>query len=145
MIDRREIEKIFYGMKAVMQGWFPTWHYLQVPLTSTSWDGDSYSTTAKTLIDLSAVFGVPAGVKAVLFRTAIRDSASSTADCILYLSPESQNDRGPAVDTTRITNDVYVRGMLTVPCDANGDVYYQVVASGASTMDVVLQIWGYFY
>jgi hypothetical protein len=34
--------------------------------------------------------------------------------------------------------------MFIVPCDANGDVYYQIVASGTDTLDAILQIWGYF-
>ena len=31
-----------------------------------------------------------------------------------------------------------------VPCDANGDIYYQIAASGTGTMDVNIQIWGYW-
>lgn len=119
------------------------WRYLTSPLTSTSFDGDSFSSTAKLSIDLSAVFGVPAGVKAVYIKTAIRDSGSASNDCILYLSPENAGNTGPAVDTGRIANDVYVRDTLVVPCDANGDIYYQVVASGAGTMDIILQVWGF--
>ena len=144
MIDRREIEKIFYGMKAVMQGWFPTWHYLQVPLTSTSWDGDSYSTTAKTLIDLSAVFGVPAGVKAVLLFVWVRDSGSATNDTYLILGPTNSNLVGMAIDPHAV-NDRIHRATIVVPCDANGDIYYQIGASGAGTFDVFMQVWGYFY
>ena len=143
MIDRREIEKIFYGMKAVMQGWFPTWHYLQVPLTSTSWDGDSYSTTAKTLIDLSAVFGVPAGVKAVLLFVWVRDSGSATNDTYLILGPTNSNLVGMAIDPHAV-NDRIRRATIIVPCDANGDIYYQIGASGAGTFDVFIQIWGYY-
>ena len=45
--------------------------FLTTPLTSTAWDEDSYSTTAKTLIDLSEVFGVPAGVKAVMVKISL--------------------------------------------------------------------------
>ena len=52
------------------------WVYLTTPLTSTSWDGDARSTEAATLLDLSSVFSVPAGVKAVLVRLACRDSAA---------------------------------------------------------------------
>ena len=144
MIDRREIEKIFYGMKAVMQGWFPTWHYLQVPLTSTSWDGDSYSTTAKTLIDLSVVFGVPAGVKAVLLFVWVRDSGSATNDTYLILGPTNSNLVGMAIDPHAV-NDRIRRATIIVPCDANGDIYYQIGASGAGTFDVFMQVWGYFY
>lgn len=29
-------------------------------------------------------------------------------------------------------------------CDANGDIYYQLTASGSGTMDIYLEIWGYW-
>mgnify|MGYP000852025746 CR=1 FL=1 len=119
------------------------WHFLTTPLTSTSWDGDSYSTTAKTLIDLSEVFGVPAGIKAVLVWVAVRDSASQTTDCYFRLSPVSTGDAGMGVNCDYV-NDRYGRHLLIVPCDANGDIYYQIAASGTGTMDVFLQIWGYW-
>jgi hypothetical protein len=111
------------------------------PWTSGSWDGDAYSTTGKTLIDLSAVFGVPAGVKAVLVRYAIRDSNASNVDCNLILSPNATDSSGPAVDCNP-WNDRWTRGTMIVPCDANGDIYYQINASGAGTFDASLQIWG---
>ena len=118
---------------------------LTTPLTSTSWDGDARSTTAKTLIDLSAVFGVPAGVKAILVRMAARDSGSY-ANAGLYISLSPTNAAGgPAIlRPAGIVNDVYTDGMFIVPCDANGDIYYQIVASGAGTLDGILQVWGYW-
>jgi len=122
------------------------WHFLTTPLTSTSWDGDSYSTTAKkTLIDLSEVFGVPAGVKAVMVRMAARDSGSSAGYCQLGLSPNSTAG-SVAVQAylQGVANDAYVSVNGVVPCDANGDVYYQVVASGTDTLDAVIEIWGYY-
>ena len=33
---------------------------------------------------------------------------------------------------------------MVVPCDANGDVYYLIAASGANTAAISLQIWGYW-
>ena len=117
--------------------------FLTTPKTSTSWDGDAYSTTAKTKIDLSEVFGVPAGIKAVLVWVAVRDSASQTTDCYLRLSPVSTGDAGMGVNCDYV-NDRYGRHLLIVPCDANGDIYYQIAASGTGTMDVFLQIWGYW-
>jgi len=116
---------------------------LTTPLTSTAWDGDAFSTAAKTLIDLSEVFGVPAGVKAVLVWVAVRDSASQTTDCYLRLSPVSTGDAGMGVNCDYV-NDRYGRHLLIVPCDANGDIYYQIAASGTGTMDVHLRIWGYW-
>lgn len=118
--------------------------FLTTPLTSTAWDGDSFSTTSKTLIDLSAVFSAPAGIKAVMVNTIINDSASSNTACVLILSPNSTNYSGIANRVTGLPNDYYSEKTMVVPCDANGDVYYQIVASGTGTMDVTIQIWGYW-
>jgi hypothetical protein len=116
---------------------------LTAALTSDTWDGDGYSTTGKTLIDLSAVFGAPAGIKAVLFRGAIRDSDAADGDYTLVLSPEAGGGTGISVNCIPVY-DRYNRFEMVVPCNADGDVYYQIVASGAGTMDVILQIWGYW-
>lgn len=132
----------FSSANAVWQGWT----MLTSPLTSTSWDGDSFSTTAKTLIDLSAVFSVPAGVLAIVCRAAVRDSASAaTADLFLLLSPESAaNSYAVAYSPSGQPNDSWLRaGGQICPCDSNGDIYYQIAASGAGTFDVNFQIWGY--
>lgn len=119
------------------------WVYLQSPLTSTSWDGDAYSTTAKTLIDLSATFGVPAGVKAILASVLLRDAASAAGDYSLILSPTNVNSQGFYVACGGVANDKYAGGFGAIPCDSNGDIYYQITASGVGTMDIYLQIWGY--
>lgn len=119
-------------------------HPLTSPLTSTSFDGDSFSTTAKTLIDLSTAFSAPAGVKAVLVTLQVRDSGSTTADTVLILGPTNTANAGMITVADRSGNDRLNRATIVVPCDANGDIYYQVVASGASTFDVFMQIWGYW-
>ena len=117
---------------------------LTTPLTSTSWDGDSFSTTAKTKIDLSAVFGVPAGVKAVLVKVALRDSGSAAASCLFQLSGISSGTNYSLTAPASPINDRFAYYSGIVPCDANGDVYYQINASGSATMDVYLEIWGYW-
>lgn len=118
--------------------------FLTTPLTSTAWDGDAYSTTSKTKIDLSSVFSVPAGVKAVLVTTAIRDSGSAAGDCTFTLSPNDGSLNGPKIGCSGLANDAFTYSTFIVPCDSNGDIYYQIVASGSGTMDVYLQIWGYW-
>jgi hypothetical protein len=122
------------------------WYFLTTRLTSTAWDGDSFSTTAKTLIDLSAVFGVPAGVKAVLAGVSIRDSgsAASTGGCYLILSPVNTTLVGVYTYCAGLTNDAFTHHNIIVPCDANGDIYYQINASGSGTMDAYIEIWGYW-
>jgi len=116
---------------------------LRAPLTSTDWDGDSYGTVAKTKIDLSAVFSVPASARAVLVHVEVNDSGSAAADKYIILSPNNTAGQGLAVSCGEV-NDRIGRGCLTVPCDASGDIYYQTVASGAGNMDITLEIWGYY-
>lgn len=118
--------------------------FLTTALTSTSWDGDAYSTTAPTLIDLSAVFGVPAGVKAILATIGCNDSAAwGTADLYVALNPSnSATQRVLRVHT--FGGDILNGGTGVVPCDSNGDVYYSISASGAGTMDIIIRIWGYW-
>ena len=115
------------------------------PLTSVSWDGDAYSTTAKTLIDLSVVFGTPANIKAVSARIACRDSASvATNNLCVLISPNATDGASPVIARpSGLVNDYFAEAEGICPCDANGDIYYQIAASGASTMDIYMQIWGY--
>lgn len=124
----------------------PRYVPLTTRLTSTSWDGDSYSTTAKTLIDLSAVFSVPAFVKAIDVGVSIRDSASAaaTSTCYLILAPVNTNLIGRYIYCAGLANDAWTHGGFIVPCDSNGDVYVQINASGASTLDVYIEIHGYW-
>ena len=119
------------------------WVYLTTPLTSTSWDGDARSTTAKTLIDLSAVFAVPAGVRAVLVYVSLKDSGSAGTDCYLVLAPNDTANQGMFFNADRSGDDRNYRGNGVIPCDANGDIYFQVAASGAATCDVRIEVWGY--
>jgi hypothetical protein len=119
--------------------------FLETALTSATWDGDSYSTAAKTLIDLSAEFGVPAGVKAVKVRLWARDSGSLANNVYFAISPNDTS--GSFVEALRlwgVSDDLYREICLDCPCDANGDIYYQCAASGAGTLDVNIQIWGYY-
>lgn len=115
------------------------------PLTSTSWDGDAHSTTAKTSIDLSAVFAVPAGIRAALIRLTARDSGSAAGSNIFFMVGNNNDANvGPLwVWLDGVTNDKYRDAYGMVPCDANGDIYYQIGASGASTLDAHIQIFGY--
>ena len=123
-------------------GWVGT---AGAPLTSGSFDGDAFSDTAKTKIDLSAVFGCPANIKAVAATVSCRDSGSAaTSGLFVILSPNNTaSSGGLACRPSGITNDYVVTASAVVPCDSSGDIYYQVEASGSSTMDVWIEIWGY--
>jgi len=118
---------------------------LNSPLTSTDWDGDAYSTTAKTLIDLSVSFGAPPGIRAVDMNVWIKDSASEGINLIgVILSPNNTANSGRIFSCGGMPKTFYSYETGIVPCDANGDIYYQAISSGAGTLVVWLQIWGYW-
>ncbi len=117
---------------------------LATALTSTSFNGNSFSDTAKTKIDLSAVFGAPAGIKAVAMYVECRDSGSAAGDCFVALGPTNTAYAGVVVSPAGKANDMPARDFVIVSCDSNGDIYYQIEATGASTFDLWLRVWGYF-
>jgi hypothetical protein len=120
---------------------------LTVPLTSISFDGDAFSDVGTpTLIDLSAAFGAPAGIKAALLRVQARDSASATVSGLHFSVLPSTNADAWCVSArpSPAANDTWVSDTGICPCDTNGDIYYICDASGTGTLDVVIIILGYW-
>jgi len=148
MIERlqTEIKGLWAAIEALRAMPLPKFVPLTTPLTSTSWDGDAYSTTAKTLIDLSAVFGAPAGIKAIAVRITARDSGSASGSGLFFmLAPNNvANQSALTVRLDGVPNDGLRDDSGVCPCDANGDIYYQIQASGAGTLDAFIVIWGYW-
>jgi hypothetical protein len=85
-------------------------------------------------IDLSAVFGVPAGVKGVEIRISASDSA---ADAFGSLQ-SADGEQVSTIARTQTANQ-YNDGSGSAPCDANGDVCFRCNLSPA----IFLQIHGY--
>ena len=137
---RREVERL--NVIETPKRFIP----LTTPLTSTSWDGDAYSTTAKTKIDLSAVFSAPAGIKAISARIQARDSGSAASGAIyLGIAPNDTAGQWAMVVSPRgLTNDYGSFQTGICPCNVDGDIYYQINASGANTLDAWIEIWGYW-
>jgi hypothetical protein len=119
---------------------------LTTPLTSTSFDGDSFSTTAKTSINLATAFDARlSGAVAVLAKVSVRDSASAGTDCYFMLSPNADAGSGMEIRPQGRANDTYESETLVVPCASGGTtLYYQVLATGTNTLDVYMSIWGYW-
>ena len=115
-----------------------------LPYTSTSFDGDSFGTTAKTLIDLSATFGVPANVRAVILFVWCRDEGAVGNDTWVCLSPNNTANSGLFFSSMPVADRPGRYGGVTVPCDLNGDIYYQIAASGAGKFDLSIEVWGYY-
>ena len=125
----REVEKL----KVKERGKFVA---LTTPLTSTSWDGDSKGTGDRATVDLSVVFGVPAGVKAVLMS--IQTTGDAANDYIRF-GPNAGNNFTLTCRTTVASQIAHASGI--VPCDANGDVYCY---TSGTVESVYVWIWGYF-
>jgi len=142
--DNHDILQIHAGV--------PTWSAHQSfypflsPLTSTSWDGDAHSTTGKTTIHLDSVFGSElADAEAILCKVQVRDSQSSGSECYFILGPNTDDLSGAIVSPQGRPNDVWESQMMVVPCGPyDGDICYQILATGTNTLDVYLSIWGFW-
>ena len=121
----------------------PQFYPLTTPLTSTSWDGDSFSSSGPTVIDTSVVFGAPAGIKAAAVRLTARDSVTFGTGG-LYLSLGPSTSYYYAVSCYPFGGDINNTASGIVPCDASGDFYYKIIASGSGTLDAWIEIWGYW-
>jgi hypothetical protein len=120
----------------------PTWIYLQTPLTSVSWDGDMYSSTGPTLIDLSAVFGTPAYIKAVLLQIEGYDTGQAPSN-VPYFVVGPNVTYYYAVTIYPIAGGIWSSNAGISPCNANGDIYFRTSATGAGTLSCWITIWGY--
>jgi hypothetical protein len=117
--------------------------YIYVPLTdvlsSASWDGDEYyDGNDEASIDLSAVFGAPAGIKSVKLMIILRCAATGYH---LLLGPDSSH-HGMADLYITVANE-YHSFQVDVTCDASGDVYFECTAVNATKMNVWMVVVGY--
>jgi hypothetical protein len=120
--------------------------YIYIPLaanlTASAFDGDSFSDVSWTKIDTSAVFSAPAGIKAAMVRLIARDSATwGTAGLYVDVGPDGS---AGSFSVRPAGGDVFAETVGVCPCDANGDFYYRINASGSNTLDLYIQIMGYY-
>lgn len=120
--------------------------YLITSITDGNWDGDGKSDADSGVLDLSTFGnGCPPGIKAVLIGTLVRDVASAAAaDCRLAIGPDNVlPSRCHLTQLTGVVNNKFRGQMGWVPCDANGDVFVDIDATGVGSMTVDIRIWGY--
>ena len=109
--------------------------FLTTPLTSTDWDGDNKSAINNGTLDLSALFGVPAGVKAVLMSV---QTTGNAVNDYLRFGPDSTYNYTLICRTT--VANVIAHAFGIVPCDSNGDIYAYM-----NTVEACyIYIWGYW-
>ena len=111
--------------------------FLTTPKTSTSWDGDTKTTSDRAIVDLSTVFGVPAGIKAVLMS--IQTQADAVDEYIRF-GPNSTYNYALTCRTPVAGQIAHATGV--VPCDSSGDIY--CFTSLTDVENVYVWIWGYW-
>lgn len=131
----REVERLKVKESPIMSN-FGRPVFLTTPLTSTSWDGDTKGVGDRAIVDLSTVFGVPAGVKAVLMSI---QTKSDTVNDYIRFGPDSGNNFTLVCRTQVAGQIMHASGI--VPCDANGDVYCY---PAGPVENVQVWIWGYW-
>ncbi|MBE2222114.1 MAG: hypothetical protein IAF02_11265 [Anaerolineae bacterium] len=111
--------------------------YVPLPsgLIAAAWDGTTKTSANNGTIDLSSVFGLPANIKAVTARLAVK---SASLDHRLTLGPSSTATDQLVCRTQNVNQLVENSGIIN--CDDNGDIYAYVVG----TITVYLRIWGYW-
>ena len=120
-------------------------HPLTTPLTHTSFNGDSFSDAAATKIENTSWSStIPADAKALLIRIAARDSGSSGETTIHFeVGPSNAQPDALSCRLAGLADDAIGEEQGVVPC-TDGDIWYGVEASGASTLDCWLECWGYW-
>ena len=110
--------------------------------------GDSFSTSSAT-IDMSAaipsIFPTNITPKGYYIVIQARDSASSTtAVCRVDVAKDNtiSSQQRLMCRVGDASNDTLQCVSGFVPCDSNGDIYINIIASGASTMDVYVSVTG---
>jgi len=104
------------------------------------------TTKSKTLVDISdfSMSADKASAKAFAIYYAIKDSDSSGTDCAVWFGRDTGSYEDFGVTCLSI-DDRWTRGYGIVATNGtNGDFYYQVVASGTETLDIVIKIIGMF-
>ena len=101
-------------------------------------DANGFSDVGLTLLNLEAdskgVIGK--GVAAIYMKGTLRDSASVTTSHLRLGFSSNGSTPGPAMSIAGIGNNLYAHRDVEIATDANGDIYYQVEASGGSTFDI---------
>lgn len=117
------------------------------PRTNTDFDGDSFSTTGThTKIENTGWVnspGVPSDAKAINLRIRVRDSATVNSDTTLYFAIHATSTGNSVAVARPIGGDFFTDFVAAVPC-TDGDIWYTCNASGTNTMDVWLEVTGYW-
>jgi hypothetical protein len=107
--------------------------------------GVGLSTQSNTFMDMSSLSSLSQlqYAKAYNLMVSVRDSGSAGTDC--YVSFKTSSGASPiAYVGASAINNRWHRCVRFVPCGTNGDLWFDVVASGTQTLDVVIKVSAYY-
>lgn len=121
------------------------------PIALTGYTGAAMSTGTGTL-DMSGLVGsywnragrlIPP--KAWILKVRARDTGSATSVSTVLIRDVvgTSINEAQGLYLQGTTNNVYRTGTFIIPCDPNGDLFYDVTASGAGSLELRLSIIGY--
>jgi hypothetical protein len=114
----------------------PQWHFERLD-NLTDWFDETKGTADDGVIDLSADFGVPANIKAVMLRMDIIDP---TVTAVKIKTSSGASTSMLAYTGYGSTHDEWISLQGIVPCDSNGDVYIEY----DDTIRISLYILAYY-
>ena len=80
---------------------------------------------------------IPQDAKGLFMHIKAGDSASAaTQDCYVYLRGVTYSQNQLICSVGGLANDAYSYVFGLTPCDENGNIYYQIAASGAGTFSI---------
>lgn len=99
----------------------PQWHFERLE-NLTDWFDETKGTADDGIIDLSADFGVPDNIRAVMLRMDIIDP---TITAVKIKKQSSDSTSMLAYTGYGNSHDEWISLQGIVPCDSNGDVYIE--------------------
>jgi hypothetical protein len=116
---------------------------LKTPRTNDAWSGKAKSSNDNGILDLSALFNVPAGVSGVLLSLNVHNTASGSVQDNMLIRPTSATASANPINLMLTSEGFQSNGMAWCPCDANGDVYFSTSVSPGDSNSVWLYVWGW--
>ena len=138
------IERRLSDMPVIETGWNPV--FLAEPLTSTDFDGDSFSdVVAHTKIENTSWSSVvPSNALALSLLIQSRDSGSAGGNCYIAIySTATATNPAMVHYLYGAPNDAIWASAAIVPC-TDGDIWYKCEATGTNTLDIWLYVTGYW-
>lgn len=113
----------------------------------TGWNSKALSTVGDTLIDMSADFnlfatvgGLPPRAYGLTITANDSGSAAGSVRFRIHNPDDTSANLFPQLDLAGVPNDRQRSGYFLVGADANGDLEYNALASGAGTLDVFMTV-----